>query len=235
MRGLVPTGETLDLGTLPLYWRHVDELFEQLQALPDLTGSRLLSARAFDEAQPAGPRTYMEVQRFLSVAQDNHYALLALLTSHGATVWAPWSLLRPVFETAFLAAWILDPDDGRTRRIRGLRCEVRDAYEQRKHLNTFAELPEVTEQMAVLRARTDAGAFATYRREAAELSVGWDTLQKVDMTRELPRLTAAKNADVGVFLVERGGCSRATSTVWGTPLFAVHRLSGSPRSLVVWT
>jgi len=91
---------------------------------PPWKTNRVLSARAFDEARPAGRRTYMEVTRYLGVARDNHEALLAVLEHHGATLWAPWSLLRPTFETALLAAWILDPEDGRERRARGLRCEI---------------------------------------------------------------------------------------------------------------
>lgn len=109
----------MDLGNLHIYWQAIDQEFKALDALPSLEGRRLLSARAFDQAQVAGPRTYMEVTRYLGVARDNHLALLALLKHHGATLWAPWSLLRPTFETSFYAAWLLDPDDGRERRTRG--------------------------------------------------------------------------------------------------------------------
>src|SRR3954463_15557353 len=69
--------------------------------LPSLAQARLLSAGAFDESQPTGHRAYMEATRYLSVAEDNHEALLALLEHRGATLWAPWSLLRPIFEASF--------------------------------------------------------------------------------------------------------------------------------------
>jgi hypothetical protein len=127
----------------------------------------LLSARAFDEAQPAGRRTYMEVTRYLGVARDNHEALLAVLEHHGATLWAPWSLLRPTFETALLAAWILDPEDGRERRARGLRCEILDTFEQRRHRAAFKAFPDVRPLIEESEQRSNTGAMATYREEAA--------------------------------------------------------------------
>ena len=40
------------------------------------------------EQLPAGHRAYMEAKRYLSVAEDNHEALLARLEHRGATLWA---------------------------------------------------------------------------------------------------------------------------------------------------
>jgi hypothetical protein len=162
----------------------------------------LLTARAFDEAKPAGPRTYIEVERFLNVARDNHYALTGLLTKHGATVWAPYSLLRPIFETSFLAAWILDPADSANRRTRGLRCEVRDAREQRTHLASFEALPEVRDLIRQLEHRDEIGSMRTYRAEAAALGIRWDRLgQKVNLVDEIPKLSAVQAGDLAPFVV----------------------------------
>jgi hypothetical protein len=76
---LQPTGQKVNLGNLPDYRTMVAREFQALENLPSLSEARLLSARAFDESQVAGPRTYMAVQRYLGVARDNHEALLALL------------------------------------------------------------------------------------------------------------------------------------------------------------
>jgi len=197
-----PTGQTLDLGNLPEYWRVVDDAFDQLEALPSLSANRVLSARAFDEAQPAGLRTYMEATRYLTVARDNHEALLALLKHHGATLWAPWSLLRPTFETAFLAAWILDPEDGRERRARGLRCEIRDAREQRKHRAAFKAFPEVRHLIEDGERAKEANAIATYKDEARALGRNFDRLdQPINVTDELHRLSfVAAAPGTGPFL-----------------------------------
>lgn len=89
-----------------------------------------MTARFIDEGQIAGPRTYITVSRLLQVALDNHLALIGLLQGHGVSHWAPWNLMRPVFEAAFYVMWILDPDESRDRRRRGLRAEVNDANEK---------------------------------------------------------------------------------------------------------
>jgi hypothetical protein len=143
VRALRPTGALMDLGNLPSYWGMLASEFETLENLPSLAETRLLSARAFDESQVAGPRTYIAVQRYLGVARDNHEALLALLEHRGATLWAPWSLLRPIFEASFFATWIIDADSGRERRLRGLRSEVLDFYQRRNHRAVFKRLPHV--------------------------------------------------------------------------------------------
>jgi hypothetical protein len=49
----------------------VDALVERIYALPD-TKPTDLTARAFDQAQPAGNRVYIEADRFLTVALDSH-------------------------------------------------------------------------------------------------------------------------------------------------------------------
>jgi hypothetical protein len=183
-------GETMNIGNLPDYWRTIAEEFSAIERLPTLTSGRLLSARAFDESQPAGPRTYMAATRYLKVARDNHEALLALLRHRGVTLWAPWSLLRPTFETAFLAAWILDPEDGRARRARGLRSEVLDFYEQRKHRVPFKAFPEVRDIIEESERRAEAGSLATYRAEAAALGQPFDRMhQRIVVVNELTSLS----------------------------------------------
>ena len=202
MRSAFSTDKKMQLGNLPEYWRAISQEFKRLEGLPDLATSRVLSARTFDESQVAGPRTYIEVTRYLNVARDNHEALLALLEHHGATLWAPWSLLRPVFETSFLAAWILDPEDGLERRARGLRCEILDSYEQRRHRAAFKAVPEVRELIESSEQNMERGSLSTYRAEALELRRRFDKLnQKINVIAELPKLTfVAEQKQVAPFL-----------------------------------
>jgi hypothetical protein len=169
MRAAARTGEDMDLENLPDYWREIAQEFNRHDNLPPLAPNRVLSARAFDESQTAGSRTYMEAQRYLAVARDNHEALLALLEHRGATLWAPWSLLRPTFEASFRAAWILDPEDGRERRVRGLRCEILDAFEQRRHRNALKKIrnADLRELIRASEEKAEKGSFSTYRAEAA--------------------------------------------------------------------
>jgi hypothetical protein len=203
VRKQYPTGLSMDLENLPEYWRKIDALFERLETLSGANNSTVLSAKAFDEAQIAGRRTYMEVTRYLGVARDNHQALLALLEHHGATLWAPWSLLRPTFEASFYACWILDPEDGRKRRGRGLRCEILDAKEQRKHRAAFRAFPEADKLIDEWDQRTQLTSVQTYKDEAVKLGTTYDKLQQsVNVTDELPRLSAARlDRTIGPFFV----------------------------------
>ena len=183
----------MDLGNLHRYWQLVAQEFKTLEGLPSLDGNRLLSARAFDESQVAGHRAYMGVTRYLNVARDNHEALQALLEHHGATLWAPWSLLRPAFETSFYAAWILDPEDGRERRARGLRCEVLDYYQRRSHRAAFKAFREVRKLIERSEQEAERGSLNSYRAEAAALGWAWDSVhQKISVTDELPKLSFVK-------------------------------------------
>lgn len=203
VRKQFPTGQSMDLDNLPMHWQRIAHLFTELEALADTDQSRTLSAKTFDESQVAGRRTYMEVTRYLGVARDNHDALRALLAHHGATLWAPWSLMRPTFEASFYACWILDPEDGRQRRTRGLRCEIHDAKEQRKHRGAFEAFPEAKELIQEWDRRNQLTSIQTYREEAAKLGSTYDKLQQpVRVAEELPKLTVAKiDRTFGPFLV----------------------------------
>ena len=193
----------MDLGNLPDHWALLAREFQTLENLPSLAAARLLSARAFDESQAAGHRAYMAATRYLSVARDNHEALLALLEHRGATLWAPWSLLRPVFEASFFASWILDPDTGIDRRRRGLRCEVLDCYQQRAHRRAFNKLPQARQLIEAAERQQEQGSLAVYRAEAAALGADFDRVmrQSVNIVDELPKLSFVKGqADFAAFL-----------------------------------
>jgi hypothetical protein len=188
-----PTGQAMNLDNLQAYWQLIAQEFANLEGLPPLEGNRLLSARAFDESQPAGIRAYMAARRYLGVARDNHEALLALFKHHGATLWSPWSLLRPTFETSFLAAWILDPEDGRERRARGLRCEIIDLYQRRRHRDEFRAIPQIQQLLSTTAKDPDDGVLTTYRAEAVALGRSFDKLrQPINVIDELPKLGFVK-------------------------------------------
>ena len=184
----------MDFGNLPEYWKVIDAEFQAIDELRPLRLSRALSARFMDEEQVAGRRAYMEVTRYLRVARDNHDALLALFEHYGASVWAPWSLLRPTFESSFLAAWILDPVDGQERRERGLRCEVLDTYEQRRHRAAFKAIPELREAIEETERSINEGSIATYRKEARALGRDFSLFhQKINLVDELKKLSFVRD------------------------------------------
>lgn len=191
----------MDLANLAEYWQVIDAEFDAIDRLPSLTATHTLSARAFDEAQVAGHRPYIEATRYLGVARDNHDALLAVLEHHGATVWAPWSMLRPTFESSFLAAWVLDPDDGRERRARGLRCEILDMYEQKRHRAAFKAIPELRDAIEEHERKLNETSITTYKTEAVALGRSFENLrQKVNVVDELKKLSFVDVPHMGVFL-----------------------------------
>jgi hypothetical protein len=144
----------------------------------------------------------MGATRYLSVARDNHEALLALLEHRGATLWAPWSLLRPIFEASFFASWILDPDSGRDRRLRGLRCEVLDCCQQRAHRAAFKKLPEARRLIEDAERQQEQGSLAVYRADAAALAEPFDRVhQRINIVEELPKLSFVRGqGDFAAFL-----------------------------------
>jgi hypothetical protein len=195
-------GETLDLGDLPRYWQLVTERYERVQHLPRRPPAQELTARVFDEAQPAGHRVYFAADRYLSVAMDNHLALLALLEHHGASHSAPWSLLRPAFECGFFACWVLDPDDGLQRRRRGLWCEVADEAERQRHMESLSTAPETAKTVQAALARRRNGPEKTYRSEAQSLGLEWGLIRRrPNVVDELPKLR---------FLAQESALIRAT-------------------------
>jgi len=131
---------------------------------------------------------------------------LSLFNAHGVTPWSSWSLLRPIFESSFFATWILDPQDGRTRRIRGLTCELQDQRQRQLHTECLLGYPEVKKALeeGKRKSEAEAGSMWTYRKEARELQVSWETVNNkrgVNVFDQLPRLTfATGNQDFQMFL-----------------------------------
>ncbi len=187
---------SIDLSELVPRWRMLEGLYAILRR--ELAGrdERLLSDRTVDESQTSGRRTYMAAHRFLHIAWDNHSALRALLQHNGATQFAPWNLLRPTFEAAFNALWLLDPPDSIDRRRRGLTMEWLDELETRRYQADIepllkyvdpadaAELEAERQRLALVRDKHE----EEYRAEAAKLGMRWPLPKSINLIDELGRL-----------------------------------------------
>jgi hypothetical protein len=77
--------EQVNLGNLPVYWQRVAEPDEQADRAMQSWRSMQFTARFLDEAQPAGPRTYIGVMRLLNIAIDNQEALQSLIATRRVT------------------------------------------------------------------------------------------------------------------------------------------------------
>ncbi len=189
----------LNLGQLPELWNRVDRAHQRIGQLAagGRPSSYVLTTRLVDEAQPAGHRVYIESGRYIEVGYDNLRALRLPTEHHGVTLWAPWSLIRSVFEAGFWAQWVLDPDNGPERRRRGLTTEVVGWREQDKLLQEFTRHDPSSDE----RRRTGhAEAGRVYRGEAEALGVTLDKLQKPIVTKDLLKLTPVR-------LLENSGAS----------------------------
>ncbi len=184
--------DRLDLGKVPAGWAALDRLERQVQQLDDQPPRRdlVLTARTLDEAQPGGPRVYIGASAHLGNAMEHLHTLQTLLEHHGVTPRAPWTLMRPVFESAFWAVWLLEPDDGRIRRQRALRLEVLDLKERGKYFAAFRMPSEHRERIA----ERERARQAIYRAEADAIGLDWSRAgQKPSVVGELVKLSAVKN------------------------------------------
>lgn len=192
------TEEPFDLGSLPRLWDGLEEVYNRVTGLPDPDVTALTSRR-FDESQTAGHRSYFTAARYLGVAMDNHEALVALLTKHGAGFAAPYSLLRPMFEAGFFACWVLDPLDGLERRKRGLRCEINDERERTAFHEVLTALPDVGNLVRDDLLERERTVGKKFRDEAAAIEMPWDVArQRVNVFQELPKLRYLAGQDVEV-------------------------------------
>lgn len=195
-------GGDLDLGELPELWRRLDE-FAKLHAAVTTGWAAYdgLTARAVDERLPAGHRVHMGSERYLSIAMEHHYVLLFLLENYGATPYVPWGLLRSTFESAFYAAWLLEPLDSRTRRRRALRLEWWDEHEHRAHNKLLTEAPlddsdDVRAATAQYRSRVKEH-DQIFSKEAAELGLRFPP-PKISVTDELKALNVGAEFSDGL-------------------------------------
>jgi len=175
-------------------WQELDRLHREVELVKSgAPTDRRLTARWMDERQPAGTRTYIHATQLLHVGYDNLRALQALFTQ-GAGVWAPWNLVRAILESAAWAAWLLEPHQGRERRVRGLRIAVQDHRDWQAFFKEFDGAS--TEQQRQRRAQQVATTEATYRAEADALAERWSKLrERLNLTDMLPSLAAVLDLD----------------------------------------
>jgi hypothetical protein len=149
-----------------------------------------LTQRLFDEARPAGERTYIHASQGIETAWENYSAVFGLLQSgHGATPVAPYNLIRPAFEAAFYALWALEPDDASDRCLRGLRLAVEDNRQRGLWKKELMKIPELTEAEREHIWEPVANASHVYHTEAQALHVKWPKVtQKVNVLEEIPKL-----------------------------------------------
>lgn len=156
--------------------------------------------RLMDEQKPGGVRAYIHTGQLIDTAWENYASVFSLLAgAEGATPVAPYNLVRPAFEAAFHALWILDPYDPKERCLRGLRIAHEDNRQKTNWLEELVKIPFLTTVQRDQMFDSVRSASAVYRREAEELGVRWPMVtQSMSTLHELARLSDVRNDPEGV-------------------------------------
>lgn len=187
---------TVDLGNLAAVWNALDDAEAQMHSVNgQYARSKLVCNRRFDEATQTGQRTYILANSSITAARDSHRAFVKAMHYDGVRAQATWGLIRPSFESAFYAVWMLQPEDSRARLQRGLRIAWEQHRMHQLRLKLMREIavdndiPSNHPDLLKL-ARTKSEHEARYRDEAN--SVGLSEKQmtaKVVLTDEVGKLT----------------------------------------------
>ena len=122
-----------------------------------------------------------------------HIDALQVLFRGRATPRAPWTLLRSVYEAGFWATWLLDSDDGATRRQRGLHAEVQGMKQRAAFYSTFFQYDPAGHKEAT---RDHAEHEKTYRRECQKLGIDWSVVNdKIQVLDALDKLSVVRSMD----------------------------------------
>ena len=196
-----PSISTSDLESLPELWAALRRRYDELAIAEERyrTDSTLFSSRRLDESQVAGLRTYMTVSGLLAAAQDNQLMFEEVVKKIGITSHAPWNLIRPAFETAFHALWVLDPIEGYGRRRRGLQLELADHRERKNWVEAMQATGFTTPEIDSRLAERNAEVLATYSQEASYFRAKVGDLNRLpNLVEEIPRLRSLAKFDAGI-------------------------------------
>ena len=196
----------LDLGDLPTRWRKVDFVIREVRRVTNERDPLVVDARAVDESRPGGHRLYPAAERYLSGALDCHTALPKLLEAHGATQVAMWALLRAQFEAAFMALWLLEPEDSVSRVLRGVRVEWLDDRQSHAYfreiltdlestLDEEVRVRELARHERLLREHD-----RTFRDECQRLGRSWLKPLPINVVEELGLMQVGQSLEWRVLL-----------------------------------
>ena len=192
---MTPQGpaETFDGTTLGPIWNKLKGQ-ERVMTEADawFAHSQVLTDRRLDSSHRAGIRAYITASQLIGFAREHQHFLEASLTLPGSHVYphATPNLIRPAFESALIALWILDGPNADERRLRGLR----HCWEDQRQSNNWADellvssLVDVTTTDRVREARDVVR--KRYHADAADLHLTWDQVtRRPDLLKAIDSLT----------------------------------------------
>lgn len=167
-----------------------------------------LTDRRFDSAHRAGKRLYITASALILLAREHQFLLAkAMVGPHAVGVYphATLNLIRPAFEAALTALWILDPDDSQGRILRGLR----QCWEDHRQSDSWAEemlgSPLATREAREAVFAKKAQIAKRYHEDAAHLGIKWDKVrQRINLVDEIKTLSVVQGGP-GSPAVPEGG------------------------------
>lgn len=182
---------------LPL-WNRLDEWEQEMESADRWYGNSVdLTDRRFDSSHRAGQRAYITASGLIRLAREHQFLLArTMIGPHAVGVYphATLNLIRPAFEASLTAFWLLDPDDSRTRVLRGLR----QCWEDHRQSNSWAEemlaSPLATRETREGVFKKEAEIAKRYHEDADHFRIKWDKVrQKVNLVDEIKTLSTVQD------------------------------------------
>lgn len=181
---------------LPL-WLRLDEWESQTKDADRwFTRSVDLTDRRLDSSDRVGVRLYIVASALIRLAREHQHLLERTMVGEeaiGVYPHATLNIIRPAFESALTAFWLLDPDDAETRRLRGLR----QCWEDHRQSDAWADEvllpPLATKEDRAAVAEDKAKIAKRYREDADRMGVKWDKVKEtINLRDEIGNLSTVK-------------------------------------------
>lgn len=205
MTRLRQTDSRFDGSALLPLWERLDEaerVMEESDAWFERT--QVLTDRRLDSSERAGRRAYIQASALISNAREHQVLLERTFTVPGVGVFphATVNLIRPAFEAAARALWIVDGHDSRERRLRGLRIAWEDHEESGKWAGELLKQQFMSQAQIEEQTSKHAHIGTRFRRDADALSIPWDRVKvKMNFRDEVGKFTALdRDPDLPQFL-----------------------------------
>lgn len=205
MTRLRASGQTFEGSSLLPIWERLDALESQMEEADRwFTRTTVLSDRRLDGAHRAGTRAYILASSLIGRARENHLLLVQSFTTPGVNVFphATTNIIRPAFEAAARALWILDGDSTQERRLRALRSAWEDHNESRKW-SAELMIPSLMSVVAIEEKQARQTAIAKrYRDDASDLGISWSKVtQAMNFRDEIGRVSPlSSDATLAAFM-----------------------------------
>lgn len=196
------TAEVFDGSELVPQWQALNELEQLMHAANiEYEQNNILTDRRFDSNDRPGRRLYLETAALIGIARENQHLLERTMTGDRGAVYprATLNLIRPSFEAAITAYWMLDPDGALERKLRGLRHSFEDHRQAVSSSSELLDHPDTglvsTEDAAQAHAQ-EADISKRFRDDADHLRLVWRTQIKnpkgMNIRDDLAKLSAVQ-------------------------------------------